>query len=739
MWRSSQARPGIWCGVLLLCGGPALAGDLPELPADLAGDMPQVLTPARLEQAQIDVGASVTVIDRDMILALGARDIPELLRLVPGMMVVSESQAFHTYSVNYHGTHLSDVRRLQVLIDGMSMYQPAFSRVLWTDLPVSLADIERIEVTRGPNAATYGSNSFSGVVNIITVHPQETAGRMLRVAAGNRDTLDTGGHASGHGDNSDWRWSFSTREDSGFDFDRYGNEDRDDRRVANTSLRSEYRPGDRDRVDIQLGISGSEKQLEDEDFGVFSRFEEHPVQQSLMGNLLGRWRREVSPDHAFQWQAYTQYTQTRQPFRACLLHPILVSDELAALSAVDPDYAVGWIEAAYGAEAAGDPSILSDYIAGLPTSPVDVQQLGADVATRFFALPTTEHCGDVAFDTAEARADIEFQDTLRVNERLRLVSGVGFRYDYGQSDSYLDGDADNAVWRLFGHGEYRVIESLLFNFGAMLEDDRISGITFSPMGALNWRFLPQQALRVVGSRAYRTQDIYEEYASTRISFSHMSPPWTNGVDPQQWTDRDLFLVQTAPGNLKPERIDSAELGYFGYFPATRTEVDVRWFREKLDNLISNAINPANFDADNTGRVELNGIEFQARYRFAPRSWLWGSYAYIDNQTNNVIEGKFTARHSGSLAVGHRFASAWTGSAAWFFTRNQNERVFADGRHADRGLERLDLRLARDFPLGESRLQVSATAQCRFDDEPHVHIDNLYEDRLYGYLGAQLEF
>ncbi len=724
-----QALSRALLGTLFLYVGPALAEDLPELPTDLAGGMPQVLTPARLEQAQIDVGASVTLIDHDMIESLGVRDIPELLRLVPGMMVTNESQTAHTYSVNYHGTHLSDIRRLQVLIDGMSMYQPAFSRVLWTDLPISIEDIERIEVTRGPNAASYGSNSFSGVINIITVNPQDTAGPMLRVSGGNRATVDSGGHVSGHTDDHDWRWSFSTREDSGFDFDRNENPDNDDRRVANTSYRSEYRPSDQDRIDVQWNFSGSTKQQEDEGYDIFDHYEVHPVLTTIDGNALGRWRREVSPDHAFHLQAYMQYTQARQPYRACLLHPILLSDELAALAAVDPVYATDLL-------AAANPVA---YVMSLPTSPINVQQLGIDVLNRYSVLPANQPCADGAFNTDEARADIEFQDTLRINDRLRVVSGIGVRYDYGQSDVYLDGDADNTVWRFFGHGEYRVLDPLLFNFGAMLEDDGISGFTFSPMAGLNWRFLPQQALRVVGSRAYRTQDIYEEYASTRITFTHISPPWTNGVDPQTWTQRDLFLVQTAPGNLEPERIDSVELGYFGYFPSTRTEVDVRWFREKLDNLISNAINPANFDADNSGWVELNGIEIQSRCRFAPRSWLWGSYAYIDNRTNNPIEAKFTARYSGSVAIGHRFSSWWTGSAAWYITRNQNERVLGNGTHVDRGMDRLDVRLAREIPLGEARLQLSGNVQYRFYDEPHIHIDNMYADRVYGYVGIQLDF
>ncbi|MFP5439974.1 MAG: TonB-dependent receptor plug domain-containing protein [Gammaproteobacteria bacterium] len=715
---------------VVFAGAVAVAGELPELPAELAGEVPQVLTPSRLQQAQVDVAASVTVIDRGMIEALGVRDLPELLRLVPGMMVTNESQAGHTFAVNYHGTNLTDIRRLQVLVDGMSMYQSALSRILWSDLTLSIDDIERIEVTRGPNAAAYGSNSFSAIINIITVHPQDVTGNMVRAAGGNRDTIDTGGRLVGHGDAHDWRLSFSTKQDSGFDFGRGGIEVLDDRRVGVMNWRGEYRPGERDRVELLLGLGASEKEKEPDDFGVLDHYEENPVDTTYNRNALVRWSRDVSSDHQLQVQAYSQRTDSRTPFRACLLHPVLLSDELAALAAVDPAYVEDLLGAA-------DPFA---YIATLPTSPIDVQALATAALVRYAALAPTQPCGDVEFDVRESRFDIEVQDTRRLSERLRVVAGAGFRRDSGSSASYTGGQVANDVWRLFGHGEYRFVDPLMLNIGAMLEDDGISGTTLSPRAGLNWRFHPQQSLRLVRSRAYRTQDLYEEFAETRITFEHLSPPYNNGDpgSPDEYR-RDLFLIQTSPDDLEPEEITSTELGWFGFFPRWRTEIDVRWFRENLDRLISDPINPQDFDADNNSWTELNGAELQAKYSFAPRSWLWATYAYIDNESTDRIEKKFTARHSGSLAVAHRFASGWSGSAAWYVSRHQNVRPLIGGGQTRYHFERLDLRLARDIALGDQTLQLSANAQCRFDDRQHIHDDNSYDDRIYGYLGLKLDF
>ena len=66
-----------------LLGGPAVADDLFIDNQDL----PQVLTATRLKQSAAGVPGSMTVLDSQLIRASGARDIPELLRLVPGMMI----------------------------------------------------------------------------------------------------------------------------------------------------------------------------------------------------------------------------------------------------------------------------------------------------------------------------------------------------------------------------------------------------------------------------------------------------------------------------------------------------------------------------------------------------------------------------------------------------------------------------------------------------------------------------
>jgi len=161
-----------------LLGAPALADDLFIDNSDL----PQVLTATRLKQSPAAVPGSMTVLDSALIRASGARDIPELLRLVPGMMV--GYGAGNQPTVNYHGSNVNEARRMQVLIDGRSVYRAGLATVDWSDIPLALEDIDRIEVFRGPNTVSYGANALMAVVNILTRNPADSHGTRLKVTRG---------------------------------------------------------------------------------------------------------------------------------------------------------------------------------------------------------------------------------------------------------------------------------------------------------------------------------------------------------------------------------------------------------------------------------------------------------------------------------------------------------------------------------------------------------------------------
>ena len=223
-------------------------------------DVPVVLSASRLKQTQPDAPNAVTVIDRAMIKASGFRTTADLFKLVPGMYV--DYQGGYTPIVGYRGATDAFSRRMQVLIDGRSVYLQPYNAVDWEDLPLHIDDIERIEVVRGPAATSYGSNSILGVINIITRDASALNGGSIsatRGNAGNAGISDAVAHFGKSGEQLDYRFTFGKRSDNGFNFpasyvqvfDGYN----DSSATHFASLRSNYRFSRTDSLDFQLGFS----------------------------------------------------------------------------------------------------------------------------------------------------------------------------------------------------------------------------------------------------------------------------------------------------------------------------------------------------------------------------------------------------------------------------------------------------------------------------------------------------
>jgi iron complex outermembrane receptor protein len=200
-------------GGLIVLALPVHAATLTE--SDFLGELPVVLSASRLSQPLAQAPAAVTIIDQDMIRASGFRDIPDLLRLVPGFTVAYTRD--NTWGVGYHGMADAFSRRMQVLIDGRSVYLPGFGNTPWNMLPLAIEDIDRIEVVRGPNAATYGANSFFGVINIITKEPSQVPGVFASAQLGEQSNGGVMGRYGGGSGDFRYRLSLSDQRRDRFD------------------------------------------------------------------------------------------------------------------------------------------------------------------------------------------------------------------------------------------------------------------------------------------------------------------------------------------------------------------------------------------------------------------------------------------------------------------------------------------------------------------------------------------
>jgi len=688
-----------------LLGGPAMADDLFIDNTDL----PQVLTATRLKQSPAAVPGSMTVLDSELIRASGARDIPELLRLVPGMMI--GYGAGNQPTVNYHGSNVNDARRMQVLIDGRSVYRAGLATVDWSDIPLAMEDIERIEVFRGPNTVSYGANALMAVVNILTRNPADSHGTRLKVTRG-EDGINDFYASHGFGwDGGDMRLSVSGQQDDGFDQDQYGQDYRDSRRLTRFNLSASHTLAPDQTLEWQLAAKEGSNQRPYTYQPVFPYVTERGDNtdanaKDYAGSV--RWNIDFNPEHSLYVQGSAQHFDRQQVWRACDA-ALSFSPELTRLWQLNPNFAELVARGANAPPRSSNPEeqALVDAIKDQWNN-----QGGRDVV-----------CGDVDQSTRETRYDLEIQDTLSLTDSLRLLSGMNYRYDRADSQTYFNGSLVDQTWRLFGQLEWRADEHWIIQGGAMFEDARLSGSSLTPRVAVNYLITPRHGLRAVYSEAVRSPDMFENNVNWSYTVKNLNPSAFGQPH------GEYFVKTRGPGDLEQERMRSRELGYYGYFSDIDLSMDVKLFYDEITGMISEPLKNNQYIASNSNKARFTGSEAQLDWRPTLRDRLRLTYAYVDAWASNPDDRRLSARNSGSAGWMREWGDGW--SSALFY--------YGDDALNQYRYERLDLRLAKRFRVQGSNLELAALWQQRLDDEPTTALQNRYDSRHRLSVSAELEF
>ncbi len=272
-------------------------------------DLPVVLSGTRLHQPLADTPMAITVIDREMIEASGARKIYDIFRLIPGVQIGAYSG--HNQVVTYHGLSDQYSRRMQILIDGRSVYSPIYGDAEWNHLPIALEDIERIEFIRGPNAATYGANAFLGTISIFTRHPRQAQGTILKTTGGEggiRQVLVQHGGAVG---DFGYRMSAEYFADGGFP------DVHDSQLYRIFNFHGDYQAGLQDDVEFQFGINAGPRDVGEEPGWIYKPG--HIDWTNSFQQL--RWHHTVEAGNEYTFQLYHNRESLKEMHTSIFFEP----------------------------------------------------------------------------------------------------------------------------------------------------------------------------------------------------------------------------------------------------------------------------------------------------------------------------------------------------------------------------------------------------------------------------------
>lgn len=669
---SGIARSPLAVALAGLCfGSPALADD----ESIYFSDLPVVASVSRLPQKLSEAPGSVTVIDREMIRASGARNFADLLRLVPGFQVTPPNQDGAV--VAYHGLSNEEYTpRVQVLIDGRSQYSPLFkSGVNWNLLPVVLENIERIEVIRGSNTVSYGSNAFLGVVNVITQDASQTQGWMVSANHGNASIRD-----------ETVRWGG---------------------RTGPVDVRMTYH---------QLSDSGFRKMFD----GGLGWFDPHDSRHSYVFDLRidaplsDRDELQVSISQAYDVSQFGR--------------PLSLSDPFRDLSQSSTSLSAEWRRAlAVGEEIKLRYSHVEDWASGAYQEANSYKTAtGAHVAYFYPNNPGGKSSAD----------ELEFQHLLLPSARTRLAWGLVAKTT-AVSSPYQFSTAEwkrRSSYRGFANLEWRPADDWLLNAGASYEHDSIVGELFDPRTSVSYHVAQDHTLRFVMSRAHRTPSLYEAYGDTQKAPAGASHPLdrTYLAAPGLQAERIDTLELGYLGELKPAH---ASLDVRVFREKVPNRIQIVPFAlpagspdDRDDQRISSA-NNANFPygradaALNLERAVIQGYEYQARWQPFETTRLLYNFARIKitadltdssvvaDATNNIPKisrqtSESAPNTSQSAMLIQRLpydveASLMYYKSGWMrWLRNSFTSPY----------ERIDWRLAKSFTLGSTKAEIAYMTQ-----------------------------
>ena len=161
--------------VCVLFGTNTAMGEVNGLFDDILFEPPTVVSASRYEQKIMDAPSAISVISKDEILRAPVHNVPDLLQYVVGMDGFTKTYSDMDFSAR--GLSGDESSKTLTLIDGEPVYAVVTSGMMWPQLPLTLEEIERIEIIRGPASSVYGANALIGVINIITKRVKDRANK----------------------------------------------------------------------------------------------------------------------------------------------------------------------------------------------------------------------------------------------------------------------------------------------------------------------------------------------------------------------------------------------------------------------------------------------------------------------------------------------------------------------------------------------------------------------------------
>ena len=657
--------------VLLLVAAFAVAAPPEEDLVQLYGsdELVSIATGRTLPVSRAPAVASV--ITRQDILDMGARDLDQVLEAVPGVHV-SRSTIGDNPIYLMRGIYGAFNSQVLVLVNGIPITNAFFGNrgQVWGGMPVE--DIERIEIIRGPGSALYGADAYAGVINIVTRAPGTVFGTEAGAAAGSFATREAW---LVHG--AEWGgWQAKVYLQAGAT-DGHGRTVESDAQTVFDTLAgtsASLAPGPvntgRDWLDARLELSRG--------------------QWTLRAGYQGRRHVGTGAGAAEALDPAGSSKSDRLLLDATWHDPQFTGDWDVKVTASYYDVAnqSDLVLFPPGADFSALPGGGGPFPQGVIGNP--------DVYERHYRVEASGLFQGWVDHAVRVGAGVHVADMYRIKEEKNFSQATGLPVPLAGGLQDVTDTAPfirphkRTVKFVYVQDEWNVAPDWSLTAGVRMDNYSDFGTTTNPRLALVWNASLDLTTKVLYGRAFRAPAFAEEF--------NINNP-----------------VALGNPDLEPETIDTVELA-FDYRPGgdLRAGFNLFWFRRR--DIIDFAPDPGGSGAliaQNTGRQTGHGFEAELRWKVRRSLKVVGNFAYAEvrDDTTDAPVG-FAPRHQAYLRLDWEPLPGWSVHPQVTYVANR-ERSAGDPRDPVDDYTLVDVTVRRR-PGGGGNWELALVARNLFD-------------------------
>ena len=590
----------------------------------LFGEEDLVVTAARYEQKASEAPAVIEVITADEIKKSGATNLIDLLSHLPGAF---ESLAMSgRVGLIFRGQNFGSIK---FMIDGHPINQLLYGDFdNWVKMDLDI--VKQIEVIRGPGSALYGTDAFSGVINIITKKGSDINGVEVNIKGG---SFETGGGSILIGnkikDDLTYKLFFQHTKSDGpgceLEYDILQG-------TPFTLCPGKMHEGF-DITTVSLGVENTDfyvramylKSAKDNLIGaMFALIDDSEVSTNEYF-IEGAYVFKVNENTAFTPKVYYHYWDNKQ------LDGVLLPKGYYMIVPSMPPY----IPQDFNAD-----GILEYWPEGALAVAGEKEELyGIELKLEMPLTDAGKFIGGIFFEGTKV-----FDVVTKANIDPVYFFNLGTFMDISDTRNFNAG-GERTVYGSFAQVDWKLKDNLSTIVGARYDHYDDFGDTFNPRCGLVWEFNEKGNVKLLYGSAFRAPTFGQLY---------------NQNQPVVMGNKDL----------KPEKIQTGEIS-LNYTPINKLNTVLTVFKSTIRDGIGMDTSSKILPTDpakwgNILELDSSGVETEAKYYLWEKTYLYGSFTYIESEKGSE-EMENVPQNSGSFGLNINFAKHYNWNTMLYYT------------------------------------------------------------------------